>query len=121
MYADKIKKKFGISTDNIYNLLLHSDGTATDAEGVQHFAICEKCGITLDEYLNSGGCRIMILNDQIVFESGRPLTDEQIRRAKRIVRSGDYGYLVVSVHGHTIAKDNFTGITVRDLMFCLGG
>jgi hypothetical protein len=110
MNLEKLEKllKTETETDNYgRSAFLHRDGTLTFSNW--HNEDCKALGFTLDDYLNAGGCRLKVIENQMIaIETGQKLTDEQVDTVCSFIRANSFGYLVY------FQQDNCRQIEIED-------
>ena len=69
------------------NCIITKTGKRIDCTAAMHQIICkQQLKITLTQFMNEGGCRVLIRNDTMAVEFYEPLTDKQNQIVKKLLK-----------------------------------
>lgn len=69
------------------NVLITKTGRVVDCNSAMHQIICkQQLKMTLTQFMNGGGVRVLIRNDQMAVEFYEPLTDKQNRVVNKLLK-----------------------------------
>lgn len=69
------------------NCLITKTGKRIDCTSAMHQIICkQQLKMTLTQFMNGGGCRVLVHNDTMAVEFYEPLTDKQNRVVNKLLK-----------------------------------